>query len=749
MTPTRRQLPPARIRRRQASPLVCGTLRRGSARTEGGLDARSMLLAPGRRTGRLGPRRALAPARCRGHGRHRRAGSGALELRRHVLDAGATGRGVDGRRRRAHLQRRARPGRRRDPRADPARRRHDRRRRHRLHLAGCVPDGRLRAHRRRRHVVHDHHRRRSTPTTSSTTAPARPSANADISFRVDYDSGAQSGTLRVPVGERSDLRITKYISPPVADAGTTVSYGIDVDNLGPSTARDVAIAETILGTGPGDRHRSQGCVFSVSPGRWDPSSQFDCNTGPAVTTSSGPTAARSARTSCSPIGVYPGPNPGDPDFVGGRLRAAVHQLTATEAITLDGQAQVRQRHQRSRPHQQPRRRGPQLPGRRRPVGQRHPGHAPRPRRGATVTYTVDATNSGPSDRRQRRGRAPRPGRPGRGVRHHPRRHLHDRHARRLGRSASSACSASWGRSPGLRRRPSSRPSPSRRSSPRPPAPIWSARRSCPARHPTATTATTSSESVLDVGAPELAFNPVEPARLFDTRTGAGGVPVGRVSAGTPLPFTVVGINDVPPGAEAVALNVTVTAPLGAGWLAGVPRATTRSGELVEPQLRRRPDRGQRRAGAGRRRRQVCFLASADTHVIADISGWFRAGDGLTTMTPVREFDTRNGTGGVPVGRLTPGALLSFDVTGVNGVPASGVAAVILNVTAAQPLTGGHLTVFPAASRRWRPTSTTCPGPPPRTSSWPRWAPTAPSASRAVGPPTWSPTSPVGSTPVRT
>ena len=50
------------------------------------------------------------------------------------------------------------------------------------------------------------------------------------------------------------------------------------------------------------------------------------------------------------------------------------------------------------------------------------------------------------------------------------------------------------------------------------------------------------------------------------------------------------------------------------------------------------------------------------------------------LTPSRLLDTRNGTG-APATRLGAGANIDLTVVGAGGVPASGVAAVVLNITA--------------------------------------------------------------------
>ena len=72
------------------------------------------------------------------------------------------------------------------------------------------------------------------------------------------------------------------------------------------------------------------------------------------------------------------------------------------------------------------------------------------------------------------------------------------------------------------------------------------------------------------------------------------------------------------------------------------------------------------------------------------------GGAFHAVAPARVFDTRDGTnapGGV-AGPLGPGASVDVPVLGQGGVPASGVAAVVLEVTATQPSADTHLTLFP-------------------------------------------------------
>jgi subtilisin family serine protease len=70
----------------------------------------------------------------------------------------------------------------------------------------------------------------------------------------------------------------------------------------------------------------------------------------------------------------------------------------------------------------------------------------------------------------------------------------------------------------------------------------------------------------------------------------------------------------------------------------------------------------------------------------------------TALSPARIFDTRNGNGG-RLGALGPGATYALQVAGRGGVPATGVSAVVMNVTVTGPTLPGFLTVYPSGTSR--------------------------------------------------
>jgi Fibronectin type III domain len=70
----------------------------------------------------------------------------------------------------------------------------------------------------------------------------------------------------------------------------------------------------------------------------------------------------------------------------------------------------------------------------------------------------------------------------------------------------------------------------------------------------------------------------------------------------------------------------------------------------------------------------------------------------TALPPMRILDTRNGIG-APIAPVAAGGTLNVQITGQGGVPATGVSAVVLNVTATNTTAASYLTVWPAGLPR--------------------------------------------------
>ena len=73
-----------------------------------------------------------------------------------------------------------------------------------------------------------------------------------------------------------------------------------------------------------------------------------------------------------------------------------------------------------------------------------------------------------------------------------------------------------------------------------------------------------------------------------------------------------------------------------------------------------------------------------------------SGGAYVALTPVRVLDTRDGTGS-PASPVAADGSLALSVLGRGGVPAAGVAAIVLNVTATGAKGSGNITVYPAGA----------------------------------------------------
>ncbi|MEP6810448.1 MAG: hypothetical protein ABI992_09410, partial [Chthoniobacterales bacterium] len=178
------------------------------------------------------------------------------------------------------------------------------------------------------------------------------------------------------------------------------------------------------------------------------------------------------------------------------------------------------------------------------------------------------------------------------------------------------------------------------------------------------------------------FTSISPARLWDTRSGPG--PTGRIEAGGSRNLTVTGVGGVPAtGVTAVVLNVTAVSPSARTFITAWPagEAQPLASNLNVPAGDVRPNLVIVKVGANG---QVSFFNNAgDVDLLADVAGYFGStGSSLNSVSPSRIWDTRFGPG--PQGRVEAGGSRSVTVTGIGGVPATGVTAVVLNVAAVRP-----------------------------------------------------------------
>jgi hypothetical protein len=184
---------------------------------------------------------------------------------------------------------------------------------------------------------------------------------------------------------------------------------------------------------------------------------------------------------------------------------------------------------------------------------------------------------------------------------------------------------------------------------------------------------------------------------------------GAIGAGVTTTMTVVGRGNVPlTGVGAVALNVTVTEPTSSSFLTVWPTGAVRplasnlnfvAGQTVANSVLTK---------VGADGTISIFNNGGAVQVVIDVVGWFPDSQSYNGLTPARLADTRNSpttdgrfsnTG--PVGQQSATNIV---VVGRGGVPASGVGAVALNVTATNPTLPSFLTVWPTGATR--PTAST-------------------------------------------
>jgi hypothetical protein len=89
--------------------------------------------------------------------------------------------------------------------------------------------------------------------------------------------------------------------------------------------------------------------------------------------------------------------------------------------------------------------------------------------------------------------------------------------------------------------------------------------------------------------------------------------------------------------------------------------------------------------------------------VVDLEGYFAppgggTAGGFVPLTPSRVTDTRPFSGQANAGlTLGPGGRLDVQITGAGGVPATGAAAVVLNVTVTHTSSSGFITAYPTGS----------------------------------------------------
>ncbi|MCX2184323.1 hypothetical protein KV205_27895 [Streptomyces sp. SKN60] len=196
------------------------------------------------------------------------------------------------------------------------------------------------------------------------------------------------------------------------------------------------------------------------------------------------------------------------------------------------------------------------------------------------------------------------------------------------------------------------------------------------------------------------YEPVEPARVLDTRSGLGA-PKAKVGPRGTVTLQVAGRGGVvSAGVTAVVLNVTAVNPTQSTFVSVYPYGT------------QRPTSSSLNAAAGRTVPNLVTVPVKDGKVtlynhagavdlVADVAGYYTLsgeGDRFLPVEPARVLDTRSGLG-APKAKVGAARTVSVQVAGRGGVPATGVSAVVLNVTATGPTASSFVSVYPYGSPR--------------------------------------------------
>ena len=193
------------------------------------------------------------------------------------------------------------------------------------------------------------------------------------------------------------------------------------------------------------------------------------------------------------------------------------------------------------------------------------------------------------------------------------------------------------------------------------------------------------------------YHAVAPSRLLDTRDPGTGGALGPLATRT---LQVSGVAGVPANADAVEVNLTVTDTTASTYVtlypAGATQPATNSlvaakgqtvAHLVEVPL-------------GSNGALSIFNHSGSSHVVVDLEGYYTPGTGSSGRTvslpPVQVLSTGATGGG---GQLAAGASRAVTLTGVGGVPKTGVSAVMFDLASSSTTADSWASVYPAGTTR--------------------------------------------------
>ena len=192
------------------------------------------------------------------------------------------------------------------------------------------------------------------------------------------------------------------------------------------------------------------------------------------------------------------------------------------------------------------------------------------------------------------------------------------------------------------------------------------------------------------------FVALSPVRICDTRNGVDGRRA-PIAPGETMTVQITGVGGVPTdGVVAVAVNVTSVNATQPTYLTVFPSGTPLPASSTLNPIPNRAVANTTMVGVGADGRIAIFNPFGAVDCIVDVMGYFRPQPStqLVALVPSRLLDTRNAIG-APLGRVRGPGTVDLQVTGRGGVPDVGAQAVVLNVTAVQPNSGGYVSVWPS------------------------------------------------------
>ncbi len=206
------------------------------------------------------------------------------------------------------------------------------------------------------------------------------------------------------------------------------------------------------------------------------------------------------------------------------------------------------------------------------------------------------------------------------------------------------------------------------------------------------------------------YTPISPARFLETRSGAEfktvdgqSRAIGAISGRSFVELQVAGRGVVPAsGVGAVVMNVTAVGPQGNGFVTAFPCGTMplasslnySPGAVVGNEIVAKLDA----------RGKVCLYSEATSDLVVDVTGFVPSASSYVSLDPIRLLETRSVLDSKTVdglfsgtGRIGARQMVVLQMAGRSTVPASGVGAVVMNVTAVGPQGNGFVTAFPCGT----------------------------------------------------